>query len=106
MQFAVRLCRDGLNLLCEGTTINLSQMGASIRTDEWSFFQVDDQAILTCFLPPVFTGHNEFIALQGEATVRRIDPVNQCVAVEFAKSFKQLEPVHDVRWAQGARPEK
>jgi len=93
LQFPVRLCRDRLNLWFEGTSVNMSQMGAFIRTEEWSSFQVNDETIITCFLPPDFSGQDEFIALQGKATIRRLDPVNKCVAVEFVKSFRQFEKV-------------
>ena len=71
----------------------MSQMGAFIRTENWSFCHVNDEVIVTCCLPPDFTGQNEFIGLQGEATIRRLDPVNKCVAVEFVKTFKQFERI-------------
>jgi hypothetical protein len=71
----------------------MSQMGAFIRTEDWSSFQVNEETIVTCFLPPDFSGQDKFMALQGEATVRRIDPANKCVAVEFVKSFRQFEKV-------------
>jgi hypothetical protein len=93
MRFPVRLCRSGLNLWFEGTSVNMSQMGAFIRTEDWSSFQVNNKTIFTCFLPPDFSGQDEFVALQGEATVRRIDPANKCLAVEFVKSFRQFEKV-------------
>jgi len=69
----------------------MSQMGAFIRTEDCSSFQVKDEAIVTCFLPPDFTGQDEFIGLQGKATIRRLDPVNKCVAVEFVRSFRQFK---------------
>ena len=69
----------------------MSQTGAFIRTENWSSFQVNDEAIVTCFLPPDFSGQDEFIGLQGEVTIRRLDPENKCVAVEFVKSFRQFE---------------
>jgi hypothetical protein len=92
-RFPVRLCREEWNLRFEGTTVNMSQMGAFIRTEDWNIFQVNDEAIFTCYLLPDYTGQNEFIGLQGEATIRRLDPVNKCVAVEFVKSFKLFEKV-------------
>ena len=91
MRFPVRLYRDRLDLWFEGTSVNMSQMGAFIRTEGWNSFQVNNQAIVTCFLPPDFSGQDEFVALQGEATVRRLDPANKCVAIEFVKSFRQFE---------------
>ena len=71
----------------------MSQTGALLRTEGCCSFQVNDEAIVTCFLPPDFSGQDEFIGLQGEATVRRLDPVNKCVAIEFVKSFRQFEKV-------------
>ena len=91
----MRLWMDGLNLWFKGISVNMSQMGAAIRTEYWSFFQVDDETIVTCFLPPAFTGQNGSIALRGDGTIRRIDPVNECVAVEFLKSFRQFERCDD-----------
>jgi len=90
-RFPVKLSRDRLNLWYEGTSVNISQTGAFIRTEEWTFFQVNDEAIITCFLPPDFSGQDEFIGLQGEVTILRLDPVNKCLAMEFVKSFKQFE---------------
>ena len=103
MRFPVRISREGSNLLFEGTSVNMSQMGAFIRTEDWSSFQVNEETIVTCFLPPDFSGQDEFMALQGEATVRRLDPVNKCVAVEFVKSFRQFERIPK---AQGERRKK
>jgi hypothetical protein len=68
-------------------------MGAFVRTEDWSSFKVNDEAIVICFLPPDFSGQDEFIGLQGEAIIRRLDPANKCVAVEFVKSFRQFEKV-------------
>jgi hypothetical protein len=75
----------------------MSQMGALIRTEDWSSFQLKEETIVICLLPPDFSGQDDFVALQGEATVRRIDPVNKCVAVEFVKSFRQFEKVVEHR---------
>ena len=66
-----------------------------MRTEDWSSFQVNDEAIVICFLPPDFSGQDEFIGLQGEAIIRRLDPANKCVAVEFVKSFRQFERCGD-----------
>ena len=71
----------------------MSQMGAFITTEDWSVFQVNDKATVTYYLLPDCTGQNEIIGLQGEATIRRLDPVTKCVAVEYVKSFKQFERV-------------
>ena len=79
----------------------MSQMGAFIRTEAWSFFQVNDEVIVTCFLPPDFSGQDEFTGLQGEATIWRIDPVNKCVAVEFMMRFKQFEQIPKVESEKG-----
>jgi len=91
LRFPVRISRDGWDLWFGGTSVNMSQTGAFIRTEDWSSFQVNDEAIVTCFLPPDFSGQDEFIGLQGKATIRRLDPVNKCLAMEFVKNFKQFE---------------
>ena len=91
LRLPVRISRDGWDLWFEGASVNMSQTGAFIRIDDWSSFQVNDEAIATYFLPPDFSGQDEFIGLQGEVTIRRLDPENKCVAVEFVKSFKQFE---------------
>jgi hypothetical protein len=84
----------------------MSQMGAFIRTEEWSSFQINNKTILTCFLPPDFSGQDEFMALQGEATVRRLDPANKCVAVEFVKSFRQFERCVDDSTRMGQQDDR
>ena len=89
------LYKDELNLSFEGITQNVSQEGAFISTKNWQCFKVDDLATIICFLPPDCTGQCETICIQGEATVCRVDQVNQGVAVEFHKSFRQFEPIHD-----------
>jgi extradiol dioxygenase family protein len=76
-----------------GTSVKISQMGVFIRTEDWNSFQVNSQAIVTCFLPPDFSGQDEFVALQGEATVLRLYPGNRCLAVEFVKSYRQFEKI-------------
>ena len=89
----VKLRKDGLDLSFEGRSVNVSQGGAFIRTENWPCFQVRDRATVVCFLPPGFTGQDEPICLLGDAIVRRVDQVNEAVAVEFVKNLKQFEPV-------------
>jgi hypothetical protein len=45
------------------------------------------------FLPPDFTGQNKTIGLQGDAVITRIDRENEGIAVEFIKTFRELEPI-------------
>ena len=89
----VKLCKNGLRLVFEGMSINVSQRGAFIKTKNWQCFQVRDRARVTCYLPPYITGQNDTIGLHGAAVIRRVDQVNEAVAVEFVKSFNQFKPV-------------
>ena len=93
-QFPAKLnSRLGLGLSVEGTTENVSQCGALIRSKNRHAFKVYDPAVLTFFLPPDFTGHNKTIELQGETVITRIDHAKAGIAVEFIKTFKEFERI-------------
>ena len=93
-QFAAMLqCRLGSDAPVEGVSENLSQGGALIKTKAWQSCRLNDQAIVTFFLPPDFTGQDTTIVLQGAAVVTRIDRDNETVGVDFVKNFRQFEQV-------------
>lgn len=91
--FKVKILQRGIDFSLEGMTVNISQGGASIKTEHWRSLHVSDSAELTFYLPPQFTGQNHIIGLQGSAIVTRIDEQNECVAVKFVKSFRTFEPI-------------
>jgi hypothetical protein len=92
--FPVRLFMEDLNLFFEGITTNLSQGGAFIKSKNVNSCQAGALAILTFFLPPDFTGQNETIGLQGDTVITWIDQENKGIAVEFIKTFRELERVN------------
>jgi hypothetical protein len=89
--FPVTLCKDGLDCLFSGMSVNVSQLGAYIKTNYHGFFCVNDEATIKCFLPANFTGQNQTIVLQDKAVIIRIDRENEGIALGFNKSFKQFE---------------
>jgi hypothetical protein len=89
--FPVTLCKDGLDCLFSGMSVNVSQLGAYIKTNYHEFFRINDQATIKCFLPTDLTGQNQTIILQDRAVILRIDQENEGLALEFNKSFKQFE---------------
>ena len=92
--FPVSLRKEGLEDVREGTSANISQMGAFIRTESWSLFQVHDQASLIWNLPRDFTGQSLIVRLQGEAVLRRVDRELGGIAVEFFKSLRAFQRVN------------
>ena len=91
--FQVKFLKRGLDLTLEGITANLSQKGAFIKTKHWRSFQAGDPAVFTFFLPPVFTGQNKTVGLQGSAVITRVDQENEGLGIAFIKNLKQFEPV-------------
>jgi len=92
-EFQVKILQREIDFSLEGMTVNISQGGASIKTEHWRSLHVSNRADLTFFLPPKFTGQSHLIGLQGSAIVTRIDKQNECVAVKFVKSFRHFEPI-------------
>ena len=80
----------------EGTATNIGQGGAFIATEDWKSFKVSDQAVLTVFLTPEFSGHDEPIGLLGPAEIIWIDQENEGVGVKFLKAFKQFERIRTI----------
>jgi hypothetical protein len=79
----------------EGQTEDLSQGGAFVRTADWRSFRVNDQTVVTLYLPPAFSGQDATIGLRGAATVTRIDEKNEGVALEFVRSVRQFERIDE-----------
>ena len=92
-QFNVELSKKGLHVAVGGVTDNVGQGGAFIRTEGWNAFRINDQMIVTFYVPPTFSGHDATIALQGSAVVARIDTIAEGVAVRFDKYLKQFERI-------------
>ena len=92
-EFPVKLFTEELDCSFEGKTVNLSQAGAFIKTTGYHFLQVKDETILTCFIPPDFTGQDTTIGLRGSAIICRTDQESEAVAVQFVKIFKQFERI-------------
>ena len=92
--FPVSLRRKGLEDVREGMSANISQMGAFIRTESWSLFQVHDQTVVIWSLPREFTGQSMAIRLEGEAVIRRVDRELGGIAVEFLKSLRAFRRVN------------
>ncbi len=94
--FKAKLSKTGVPDAIEGNTEYVSQGGAFIKTKDWHSFQPDDKTILTVYLPPIFTGQDATIGLQGSAVITRVDEENEGVAVQFIKDFKQFERIEEM----------
>ena len=92
--FEVSLHKVGVRASFKGFTKNISQSGALIRTRDWRAFQENDQALVTFYLPPDFTGQQVDIRLLGTACVIRIDEESEGLGVQFNKRLRQFERVH------------
>ena len=91
--FQVKLLKEGLERSLQGTSVNLSQGGAFIKTKNWQSFKVREHAAVAFFLPPKFTGQDKTIGLQGDAVVARVDKKNKGIGVKFTRNLKQFEPI-------------
>ena len=94
--FRAKLSKAGSSDSIEGNTENVSQGGAFIRTKDWHSFKPNDKTTITVFLPPLFTGQDGTIGLQGSGIISRIDEENEGVAVEFLENFKQFERIEEM----------
>ncbi len=94
--FRTSLAKEGILYSLEGITASVSQGGAFIRTKDWQSFQTNDKTVITVYLPPVFTGQEATIGLQGSAVITRVDEDNEGVAVQFLKNFKQFERIEEM----------
>jgi len=94
--FRAKLSKAGTSDSIEGNTENVSQGGAFIRTKDWHSFKPNDKTTITVFLPPLFTGQDATIGLQGSGIISRIDEEDEGVAVEFLENFKQFERIEEM----------
>ncbi len=94
--FKTRLSKPGTSQPVEGRTENVSQGGAFIKTKDWRSFKTNDKTTITVYLPPLFTGQDSTIGLQGSAVVTRIEEEDEGVAVQFLQNFKQFERIEEM----------
>jgi hypothetical protein len=94
--FEAKLSKAGTSHSIAGQTENVSQGGAFIKTKDWHSLKPNDKTTVTVFLPPLFTGQDATIGLQGSAVINRIDEENEGVAVEFLQNFKQFERIEEM----------
>jgi hypothetical protein len=87
----VRLIKDGHDSELEGTTVDLSQKGAFIKTPAWHSLKVQDRVVVSFLLPPTLPGKDKTIELEGEAVINRVDQENEAVGVQFAKGLKLVQ---------------
>jgi hypothetical protein len=94
--FRAHLSKDGMSQPAEGNTVNVSQGGAYIRTKDWHSFKPNDKTTVTVYLPPIFSGQDGIIGLQGSARITRVDEDDEGVAVQFLQNFKQFERIEEM----------
>jgi hypothetical protein len=81
----------------EAVTHDISQTGCLILTSRWHTFTQDERTDLRLFLPPDFTGQPGTLTLRGQASVRRLDPDRNGIAVEFLRSLRTFDPSWEVQ---------
>jgi hypothetical protein len=91
--FRVELFKNGSCHCLDGTSVDVSQGGAFIKTEQWPALKVRDYAVIAFSLPPEYTGQEKTIRLQGEAVITRIDRKNKGIGVKFTTKFRNFEPV-------------
>ena len=90
-RFSVSFCKVGVYFPIEGVTDNFGPCGAFIKVNKLHAFQLDDEVIITLFIPSSFSGQEKTIGLQGSARIVRLAGDNEGVAVKFSKPLKQFE---------------
>jgi hypothetical protein len=91
--FRVEFFKQGSRHSLEGTSVDVSQGGAFVKTSQWRTLKVRDYAVIAFSLPPDYTGQEKTIRLRGEAVIKRVDQENKGIGVEFTKKFRNFEPV-------------
>jgi hypothetical protein len=91
--FRVELFKQGSPHSLDGTSVDVSQGGAFIKTNQWRTLKVKDYAIIAFSLPPDYTGQEKIILLRGEAVIKRVDQKNEGIGVQFTRKFRNFEPV-------------
>ena len=91
--FRVELFKQGSRHSLDGTSVDVSQGGAFIKTKQWRALKVKDYAVVAFSLPPDYTGQEKTILLRGEAVITRVDQKNKGIGVKFTKKFRNFEPV-------------
>jgi len=86
-----------------GVTENVSQGGAFVKTKDWRAFQVNDQMMVTFFLPPTNPSQEPIVGLRGTATVTRIDHQNEGIALRFGTNFQEFEKISQLEAAGTAK---
>ena len=92
--FQVQLRKEGKVRSLKGTSVDMSQGGAFIKTRTWQSFKVREHAVVAFCLPPEFTGQDKIVGLQGGAVVARVDKKHKGIGVRFDKKLNQFEPVY------------
>lgn len=105
-QFITQIFTPRSEYETQGVTENISQGGAYIKVEDWRAFQTGDQTVITFFLPPSFTDRGKSVGLRGEAEVKRVDPQNEGIALEFSKDFQEFEKIDHVEIAGTSRYNK
>ena len=91
VNFPTSLSSVGLTHPIEAVTENVSQVGAYIRTKDWSVFEPKERVLATFFLPTSFTGQEKTTALQGASLITRVEPEKEGVSLQFVQTVRQFE---------------
>ena len=107
LRFNRPLVTEVLNLkshyTARGVTENVSQGGAFVKTKDWRAFQVNDQMMVTFFLPPTHPSQEPIVGLRGTATVASIDHQNEGIALKFGTNFQDFEEIPQLEAAATAK---
>jgi hypothetical protein len=82
--------------LARGVTENVSQGGAFVKTKDWRAFKVNDQMMVTFFIPATDPSEGPVVGLRGAATVTRIDHQSEGIAVKFETNFQSFEKISEL----------
>jgi hypothetical protein len=86
-----------------GVTENVSQGGAFVKTKDWRAFQVNDQMMVTFFMPATDPRQGPLVGLRGAAAVIRIDHQNEGIAGKFKTNFQNFEKISGLEASATAR---
>jgi tetratricopeptide (TPR) repeat protein len=104
--FPVRVSKKGSASSIRGVTLNLSETGALIKTNDLMKFRVNEQISVYIFIPSLFSARFNTVGMHGDGIVIRLDEQNKCIGIRFRTSFKQFERTGEIEVPEKARYKK
>ena len=104
--FPAKLANKKTGVSIDGVTENISQVGAFIKTRNWSAFRTNDPVSVAISLPSILSDQIANVDMEGPAIIAGVDEDNEGIAIQFMRSFRQFERVGETEVAGKIRYKK